>query len=44
MYFALIGGNLTRPDVGGTPLELIGPIFLILGIFILVYGFMIKGM
>ncbi|MHA1293196.1 MAG: hypothetical protein ACTSQJ_11050 [Promethearchaeota archaeon] len=43
MYISLIGGNLTRPNVLGTPLELIGPICLLLGIVILIYGFKIKG-
>lgn len=44
MYFSLIGGNLTRPDVIGTALELIGPVFLVVGIIVLIYGFKIKGM
>ncbi len=43
MYFALIIGNLSRPDVMGTIFELIGPITLIFGILILVYGFKLKG-
>ncbi|MHA1147737.1 MAG: hypothetical protein ACTSR8_05790 [Promethearchaeota archaeon] len=43
MYFSLIGGNLTKPDVAGTIFILIGPIFLILGIMILIYGFKIEG-
>jgi hypothetical protein len=43
MYFSLIGGNLFRPDVEGTLLELMGPIALMLGIFVLIYGFRLKG-
>jgi len=43
IYFSLIGGNLTRPNVTDTPFELIGPICLILGIVILIYGFKLKG-
>ncbi|MHA1284233.1 MAG: hypothetical protein ACTSQP_17170 [Promethearchaeota archaeon] len=43
MYFALIGGNLTRPDVRGNPLELIGPIALLIGLLVLLYGFKIES-
>ncbi len=43
MYISLVAGNLIRPDVVGTPLELIGPILLTLGIVILIYGFKIKA-
>jgi len=44
MYVSLIGGNLSRNNFIGTPLELLGPVLLILGIIILIYGFQIKGL
>ncbi len=44
MYISLIVGNLSKPSVEGTWLVMIGPIALISGILILVYGFSIKIM
>lgn len=44
MYISLVIGNLTKPALEGTWLVMIGPISLISGIFILVYGFSIKIM
>ena len=39
---AVLGGNLSRPWVLHTPLELIGPIFMLLGIVFLITGFIFK--
>ena len=41
-FIAVLGGNLTRYAFIGTPLELIGPIALLIGLIIMVYGFNLK--
>jgi hypothetical protein len=43
LVISVIGGNLTRPLVEGTSSELIGPLTLLPGILVLIYGFNIRG-